>query len=143
MKYSQVVAGFYRIYLEPEDRNLLDIHFTAAAHHWQKHRAYSSDAARQMRHSALLAAHLFALKRVVYERGDFSSAADPSGSGLHKRSNWEPNLPAMPDSGMFDDMPSDSRYDEEHPNDSLLSPLDPHVLCYNRHWMRPKDRVLH
>jgi hypothetical protein len=124
MRYSKIICDvFYNIKLSSDYRDILDVHFTAAAHHFlilrqssRKYRQY-----HVLRHRA----HTKAMMDTIYINGDFTKAKDDSGRGLEKRESWDSQLNfALPDPRMFNSMKRDPSCEigEPHPSDFYLNP---------------------
>ena len=121
LRYSQIVGpGFYKIGLSEADRDLVNLHFTASAHHFVRMNETVSMCARLF-HLRLHRAHLRHMMLVVYQ-GDFSLAVDLSGNGLDCRENWNPDTNPIPDAAMFDKMAPDPRFllHDAHASDLYL-----------------------
>ncbi len=127
MRYSQVLGpAFYQIHLSREDRDLVDVHFTAAAHHYWRYREACGNGDAERLHLSRHRAHLRALMAIVFLRGDFWQAKDPSFRGLEQRASWNPDSVHVPDPAMFDEMVPDPRYavGEGHSSDIYLKILE-------------------
>lgn len=125
MRYSQIVGPvFYGIGMSPEHCDVVDVHFTAAAHHyWMLPRSESTEA-RQY-HLARHRGHLRAMMRIIFLNGDFTRAKDESLRGLDERYSWNPDLNfSLPDPAMFNSMSADPACGvfEPHPSDWYLAP---------------------
>lgn len=108
IRYSQVVGDlFYRIALSEREGELCDIHFTAAAHHYQTLKVCDSGPNYHF-HNERFLAHLLKMKAVVYSHGDFVKAIDDSKMGLDTRDGWHPRNITLPAPDMFDDMNPDA-----------------------------------
>ena len=124
MKYSEILgSGFYGIRLAKPDRQLVDIFFVGASHHFWRWKEQCGEGSDSVFHLSMHRAHLRALIGIVFHRGDFSAARDPSGFGLDRREAWNPEFLIMPDPQMFDSMCADGRYSlgEAHPSDAYLA----------------------
>ena len=122
MKYSQVIHDFYSIDLPEESTLLVDVHFTAAAHHFNRSNEDNLDVIQDF-HKHRYYKHLQNLFNTVYINGDFASAIDPSLQGAEMRSSWDPDSFIIFDSYMFSRMNADIRFlaGHEHPNDTYLT----------------------
>jgi len=123
LKYSEILGdAFYRIRLSSADADLVDQYFKGAAHHFWRYREAAADSEAEQFHLRLHRAHLVQLMKVVYLKGDFSQAVDPTPLGLNRRDAWNPDYISMPDEEMFNEMWADGRYElgVEHPSDLYL-----------------------
>ena len=120
MLYSEVLSEFYQIKLSPEDSNLANIFFSASAHHFHCLREATGD--EHSFHLQLHLAHLVQMKKIVFLRGDFDSAIDPSFRSLDKRDQWNPGWASLPDPHMMDSMCRDQSCDigRNYPSDFYL-----------------------
>lgn len=109
MRYSEIVgSACYGIRLSPEDYELVDIHFSGAAHHFYRWKEIADkDAQLAEFHIRLHRAHLRHLMSLIYERGDFAYALDPTLCDMDEKDSWNPDLRCIPDPEMFDDMSPD------------------------------------
>jgi len=126
LRYSAIIGdSFYKIGLMQEHRDLVDVHFTAAAHHYLLLPKVESDVDRQY-HIARHRAHMRAMMTIVYRYGDFSKAIDESLRGLELRERWNPitNF-TLPDPKMFNSMHADPtcKMGEPHPSDHFLAAI--------------------
>ena len=111
LRYSDVVGPyFYNIVLVNDDKDLVDTHFTGAAHHLKRfHEAVSSsDKYFHITHHRL---HLRLMMEIIYMRGDFSLATDSSNRDLDRKETWNPEHTTMPDPAMFNKMIPDWRFE--------------------------------
>jgi hypothetical protein len=126
LRYSDVVgAYYYNIGLSDDDKDLVDTHFTGAAHHLK--RFHEADSALDKRfHLSRHRMHMRSMMEIIYERGDFSKASDGSNRGLENRETWNPDWTTMPDELMFEKMLPDWRYPvgSEHCSDHYLHRSD-------------------
>ena len=111
--YSNIVIDYYQIGLTPEQANLVDAHFYAAAHHFYRYKE-SGDSY----HKEYYFKHLKFFLLVV-SQGDFLRAVDMTGRGLYRSQGWTPlRLPRG--------IPSDIKaYDRFLPDDDLFQDMDP------------------
>jgi hypothetical protein len=138
MKYSEIIGqGYFRINLGPQDFELVDAHFLGLAHH-----SYRFRESKDLFHARLFTDHLVSLYRIISERGDFSTAVDPTGEGLTDELAWTPppkellvlsangNLKAalacLPDPTFIEGFPGDRRYGsgQPFPYDRVLAEPD-------------------
>jgi hypothetical protein len=110
LRYSHVLGSyFYNIIMNEDDYDMVDTHFTGAAHHLKRfHEAVSKE--DRYFHLSRHRAHLRLMLKMIYERGDFSQAVDPSNRDLEYRDTWNPEWTTMPDQNMFSKMLPDWRY---------------------------------
>ena len=110
LRYSDVVGPyFYNIVLVNDDKDLVDTHFTGAAHHLKRfHEAKTS--AHKYFHLTRHRIHLCLMMGIIYMRGDFSQATDSSNRDLDFKETWNPIHTIMPDPGMFNKMTPDWRF---------------------------------
>lgn len=110
VRYSQILGDmFYRIKLSEEAKDMVDTHFTGAAHHLKRfHQANTEDMRAFHLHRHRL--HQRLMMTLVYKFGDFSDAIDPSNRGLDKRDTWSPEWTIMVDECMYRKMEPDWRY---------------------------------
>lgn len=145
MNYSDIVGeAYYHIGLTKRQKQLVDVHFYAAAHH--RWRMYAAEAGRNSSdlffHRERYLKHLERLLETV-AGGDFSRALDRSGRGLNAPVGWsmmrfscidQDNFRAfdmcLPDSEMFDLMDPDYRFyqGEPHGYDAFLEKTDAFVI---------------
>jgi hypothetical protein len=125
MKYSKVIGTeFYNIILSPGVEDMVDVHFTASAHHFLILKNVNKTDDRIF-HVARHRAHLKELMNLVYRLGEFSQAKDESLRGLERRENWNPAFnQGLPDPRMFGMMTLDTSISvgEQHPFDLYLKP---------------------
>ena len=110
LRYSDIVgAFFYQIGLSEIENDLLDTHFTGAAHHLVRfHEAH--DEKDKTFHLVRHRSHLRLMMLIVFKKGDFTNAQDPSNRGLERRQIWNPDFTLMPDQNMFRKMLPDWRF---------------------------------
>jgi len=125
MRYSQIVGEcFYQIKLSQPERNMLDLFFTGAGHHyWRAREAFTNgDRLNAEFHLEKMQMHVESLRAVIYFHGDFSQAVDQSWRGLEKRASWDPASRGLPDPEMFNSFSPDFRFKvgDNHPNDQQL-----------------------
>lgn len=123
LKYSEILGDvFYKIRLSAADADLLDQHFQGAAHHLWRYREAEPESEVEQFHLRLHRMHLVQLMKIVYLRGDFCQAVDPTPLGLNRREAWNPDYNPLPDEEMFNEMWADGRYElgAEHPSDLYL-----------------------
>jgi hypothetical protein len=110
LKYSDIVgAYFYNIKLRKCDVDMVDTHFTGAAHHLKRfHEALDEDNRRfhLLRHRL----HMRLMMSIIHDHGNFINAVDPSGRRLNKRETWHPDNTTMVDQNMFRRMVPDWRF---------------------------------
>jgi hypothetical protein len=111
MRYSEILGEtFYKIKLTAEIRDLVDTHFSGAAHHYVRMlEARTSQTESLEFHRFRYVTHLETMMQLVYSCGDFSEAVDPSRGGFEKRESWLPQSIRLPDPDMFDAMEATSR----------------------------------
>lgn len=122
MRYSDILGEhFYKIGLNSEDADLIDLHYTASAHHLKRFREATTQKTRYY-HLTLHRAHQRKFMLIVYQRGDFSNAIDESNQDLDRRPSWNPSVTAIPDRQMYRSMLPDWRYGvgEAHCSDIYL-----------------------
>lgn len=122
LRYSEILGTlFYGIKLSPADCDLIDTHFTGAAHHLMRYRQSTSDVAKSF-HLLRHRSHLRKLMGLVFSRGDFKDAKDRSGHDLDDRESWNPDVNQVPDPLMFEKMKPDARFSigEAHSSDIYL-----------------------
>jgi len=123
MRYSTIIGeAFYKIKLPDGVKDVVDIHFTASAHHLRVlplAKTKSDRAFHLKRHRG----HLLALMDYVYKFGDFSQASDDSLRDLDQQSSWDPSRCfSLPDPKMFHSMSADPGVlpGEPHPSDVYI-----------------------
>lgn len=137
LKYSDIIGSwFYNIGLSDVNKQMVDIYFFCAAHHYYRWRGATEPIHKDIH----LTRHQLALKElisVVYQNGDFSRAYDPLQKGLDEREAWNPENLTIPDPRMFDSQAADHRYPlgRKHPFDIYLLELgpgnsDPHINVF-------------
>jgi hypothetical protein len=110
LRYSDVIGRyFYQISLSDEDKDLVDTFFTGSAHHLKRFKEATQPEDRDY-HLSRHRSHLRKMMLVVFKRGDFSKAVDPSNRDLDRRDTWNPDWTTMPDPNMFNKMLPDWRY---------------------------------
>lgn len=128
MQYSDVLQEFYRLKLSDSNGDLINLHFSGAAHHYQCWLEAERVGPAQFHQDRWLA-HLRHLMAVVSERANFSEARDESLRGLEHRNRWNPDWPTndLPDPTMFSNLLPDSRYPIGIPHefDRYLKDLTP------------------
>lgn len=127
MRYSSILGSvFYQIELDAACVDMLDTHYTAAAHHLIRFQECEIDSEHSDFHLWLHRAHLKAMMKIVFIEGRFSSAVDKDGLGLNKRESWNPELCQIPDPKMFEDMFPDYRFEigEYHASDIYINNLN-------------------
>lgn len=124
MRYSEILGdAFYKISLAEPVRDMIDVHYTASAHHfWRLQEQASSETRRfhLLRHRA----HLRAMMSLVYLHGNFANAIDQSFRDLDKKESWNPNNSyLLPDPKMFNSMNPHPEFkaNEDHPSDIYIS----------------------
>jgi hypothetical protein len=126
LRYSDIVgAYFYHIGLSKRDKDLLDTYFTGAAHHLKRFHESVEKKDKEF-HLVRHRSHLRLMMLVVYKKGKFNNAQDPSNRGLEKREIWNPDYTIMPDPNMFRKMIPDWRFlvGEAHCSDHYLHACD-------------------
>jgi hypothetical protein len=110
LRYSDVVGSyFYNIVLGVDDKDMVDTHFTGAAHHLKRfHEATTKD--HKYFHLRRHRIHLSLMMGIIYMRGNFDHAADESNRNLDRRETWNPDWTTMPDPNMFNKMYPDWRF---------------------------------
>ena len=126
MRFSKIVGSLYhKIRLTPSQEDLLDTHFTAASHHFNRYKESGTNFVAEIFHDHFFRSHLSRLMQVIYDCGDFSRATDPTGLDLHIRRNWKPGLSnyRLPDPEMFWEMLPDPSFGVgvAHPSDVYLN----------------------
>jgi hypothetical protein len=130
LKYSDILGSwFYNISLSQADCELADIYFFGAAHHfyrWKQALHTSFEEFHLSRHRA----HLRHLVDLVYRRGDFTKAYDPSFMDLDLRESWDPEMLPMPHPEMFNSQSADERFQLGRPHgfDVYLTSLKPNAI---------------
>ena len=111
LRYSDVVGCyFYNIVIGEDDKDMVDTHFTGAAHHLKRfHEAKTKD--HKYFHLTRHRIHLCLMMGIIYMRGDFSQATDSSNRDLDRRDTWNPEHTTMPDPAMFNKMIPDWRFE--------------------------------
>jgi hypothetical protein len=110
LRYSDIVGPyFYNIGLTDDDKDMVDTHFTGAAHHIKRFKESSTKEAKFF-HLSRHRIHLRLMMGIIFERGDFSKAKDISNRDLEHRETWNPMWTTMPDQNMFNKMLPDWRY---------------------------------
>jgi hypothetical protein len=122
MLYSTILTDYHRIGLNSIDCMAIDSHFTAHAHHI--YRAVECNAGTKDAdfHRELARLHARALLTIIYERGDFIRAIDPTGEERNQRSWWVPEWSEIPEGDLAEMFP-DWRYrlGHYHPHDILVT----------------------
>lgn len=110
LRYSDILGTyFYNIQLSDDDRDMVDTHFTGAAHHLSRFKEAATKEEKYF-HLSRHRIHLRLMMGIIYERGDFSKAKDTSNRDLEHRETWNPMWTTMPDEKMFSKMLPDWRY---------------------------------
>ena len=125
-RYSDILGDlFYHIKLSEELKDLIDTHFTGAAHHLRR---FEEADMKEHRHFHLVRhrLHLRLMMTLIHNYGDFSEAIDPTNRDLEFRETWNPEFTTLPDPGMFRKMAPDWRYlvGESHCSDHYLHEQD-------------------
>ncbi len=111
LRYSQVLGNvFYHIKLTDELSDMIDTHFSSAAHHLRRFEQSKTEDHRLF-HLTRHRIHLRLMMTLIYKHGDFSEAVDPSNRDLDRRETWSPEWTIMPDQNMFKKMAADWRYE--------------------------------
>ena len=125
LRYSQIVGSeFYNIGLPEDAKDMVDVHFTAAAHHFHRMQEAEDYPPSFTFHRDRHRAHLKAMLAIVHDQGDFTDARDESLSGHEDRSAWCPSEAILPSFSMFNSMPPDACFPlgAEHGSDVYLPP---------------------
>lgn len=145
LKFSEILGdAFYRIRLSSADADLVDQYFQGAAHHFWRYREADVNCDAEQFHLRLHRAHLVQLMKIVYQRGDFGQAVDPTPLGLNRRAAWNPDCVSLPDEEMFNEMWADGRYElgAGHPCDLYLKKtIDPSCDIVARYGQRKDMRL--
>ena len=122
LRYSEIVGPyFYHIELSQDDKDMVDTFFTGSSHHLRRLSEASTEADRYF-HLSRHRAHLRKMMMVVFLRGVFDKAVDPSNRDLDRRETWNPDWTTMPDPLMFRKMEPNWAYKvgEAHCSDIYL-----------------------
>lgn len=125
LRYSDIIISFYMIEMSQGHKDMVDTHFTGAAHHIKRfHESIVENDRIFHLHRHRL--HLRLMLYLVRAFGDFTSAKDPTGRGLEHKQSWDHDQIIMPDPLMFRKMEPDSRcpVGAVHPSDNYLHDKD-------------------
>lgn len=126
MRYSELLAEYYRIGLTERQADLADIFFSGAATHFHKWRSVvGRDKQAAVFHLVHHKAHMRHLMSLIFREADFSQSVDPDSLGLNEQEAWNPDKNLILDPTMFDDVNSDPRHvtGENHPLDNYLADM--------------------
>ncbi len=124
MRYSEILgSAFYKISFTESIGDMIDVHYTASAHHFWRLQDQASSKTRKF-HIIRHRAHLRAMMSLVFLHGNFANAIDQSFRDLDKKERWNPkNSYLLPDPNMFNSMNPHPEFgpNENHPSDMYIA----------------------